>query len=1022
MPFREDTEFTTYLALPEDFDLNPDAEPVDGNVLASAFRLENPLVSLFNSFQPHREAMIDPDYRPFDDIQGTEFEPYWERFTEVRNSDHAEQIKAKISREIEDRKVLQASGGWGVLAQIGAALLSPTSLAPGGAIIKSAKGVSIARTGLAVSGSAALATSLDELSLQSSQETRTWEESAVAIGGSVILGGLLGASVGKLASHEYTALVTKTEDTLVATYELDRALRSVGAATTAKDLTLRNENLFQTIRKLPVVGRPLVGSDPLLRSMLHDFTEVRSASARLAEPVLEYEVNLTGQTALGGAVPVETRVKSRRQNELGGLHADFSRSYAEYSKDGPVGHIGTITAPITGKWAHLLGFERKMSAREFAGEISKAVRRGDKHPIPQVQSMAEKLRRNLFDKVGREAEELGLLPEGITLANSGTYLPRIYNVEKINMHYGDGSADDILPVLEREFLRKSKEAQARIDKLEVDVTNIGEAAQKAIDKDRVFAGQTNAEIKTAVAETVQSIKGLKPGQSAWRVALADPTRARVLDVSDELLEPWLEPDIRVVMTRHFDSMVPDMEIIREFGDLEMSDVIKRINDEEARRLGAAKGTKAHKRIVKDAKGAREDLEAMRDRIRGVYKLPDNPRNAWVVGGRVARTFSFTGLLGGFMLSAAPDLGNVLGRSGVEAAFGSLTAFTDPRRMGIAMKDAADLGAAAEWFLNGRAMEIANLTDPFGSMTKSERLIGDTGRLFSYVSGVIPWNAGWKTVGGAFVSSRMAKASEAVRAGKATPKQLRILAANGIEPWMAERIALQIERHGDTDGKLWLPRGALWDDAEAFQAFRHAMTREFDLMVPTPGQDKPLAFSSELGKFLFQFKSFAFSAHQRILLAGIQKADADTLATVVPMLALGVLISNIKADQYGNDRKQGAALWEDAIDRSGLAGWLFEIHSPANALFGGALSLSGEEISRYRAKSTFEGLTGPSFGIGVGLAEGISAASKQAAGTGKLTSRDIDQMSRALPGNNLWYLLPLFQQIEDVIAAEFGSGG
>lgn len=140
-----------------------------------------------------------------------------------------------------------------------------------------------------------------------------------------------------------------------------------------------------------------------------------------------------------------------------------------------------------------------------------------------------------------------------------------------------------------------------------------------------------------------------------------------------------------------------------------------------------------------------------------------------------------------------------------------------------------------------------------------------------------------------------------------------------------------------------------------------------------------------------------------------------------MLALGLLISNIQADRHGNERKQGAALWEDAIDRSGLAGWLFEIHSPANALFGGALSLSGEEISRYRAKSTFEGLTGPSFGIAVGLAEGISAASKQAAGTGKLTSRDIDRMSRAVPGNNLWYLLPLIQQVEDRIESEFGGG-
>lgn len=1299
MPFQDDQPIIGPTALPDGFDINPEIEAPEGNVLGAAFRLENPLVSRFNSFQYDRSAPFDPSYRPWEDIQGTVYEGYSDRFVEARNRDEVSEMMAQIDRELDDRRVVDAAGGWGVLAEITAGILTPSSLLPGGAVVKSAKGIRLGRSAMSVAGATGVAVAMDEISLQGSQQTRTIEESAFAIGGSVILGGMLGGGVAKLAKSEQLRLSANIETSFEAVHDLDQGFRSIGAAANEQDLTLRKEGLFQAIKRIPVVGRPLVGSDPLLRSMLHDFGEVRAASSRLAEPVLEYEINASGKSALGGAVPVETRIKTRRQNELAGLHADFARFYAEYSKDGPVGMVGRATAPLTGKWAHLLGYERKLSMAEFSQEVAKAMRRNDKHPIPQVQSVADSIRRNLFNPAKVEAEELGIFPEGVELADTGSYLTRSYNVQKIEAHLGDGSADDILPLLEAEFRRKGVEAENRLafdstvddlesqrfraretarsaqsalnkaerkakaartradaaigrergvervsgalakalsdraaklsegvlsgdelldfkdiledargvkrieprdllatirdmggirddgtgelkaaldtslntikradglhpDDMRVALEELGflpegmtvndfygtlreaaggqkhyssfdaqelarfEAAQefaaamadldidisapldqivkklpghskspkvaktkaaeaqragakaakqqsaaedrllKAIDRlenskarlkeidkeigpkvraeikqaqdelksvlpelrkakgaragDEYFANRSDLEIKADVEDAVNAIRGLKPGQHIYQTAFAKPSRARVLDVSDELLEPWLESDARVVMTRYFESMVPHLEITREFGDVDMTDVFRKIDDEEMRLLKTATSDKQRKQIARDAKGGRQDLRAMRDRIIGTYGLPKDPRNGWVIAGRTARTVSYTGLLGGFMFSAMPDLGKVLGQSGMEAAFGAVTALTDPKRFGLSLKQSADLGAAAEWYLNGRAMEIANLTDPFGAQTKAERLIGEAGRVFSYAAGVIPWNAGWKTVGGAFVTSRMAKAAEAVRSGGASTKQIRMLAANGIEPWMAERIAKQVEAHGETDGLLWLPQGGAWDDAEAYQAFRNAMTREFDLMVPTPNQDRPLAFSGELGKFVFQFKTFAFSAHHRILLSGIQKADGDALATLVPMLALGVLVSNIRADQGGHERKQGAALWEDAIDRAGLAGWMLEIHAPANALFAGALSLSGEEISRYRTRSTIEGLLGPSFRLGKSVAEGIGAASRQAAGTGKISGRDVDNLTRAIPGNNLWYLMPLFQQIEDEMAANFGN--
>ncbi|QTN34674.1 hypothetical protein [Cognatishimia activa] len=1011
MPLVYDEVEPGQLALREGLDLGEETQQSGLDVLGAAFRQENPVVSALTGFSFDHSIDRDPEYRSWDEVQGTKYEPYADRLANSPNAEQTALALAQIDREIEDKTAIHEAGAWGNLAGFSAAILSPTSLLPGGAVVKGAKGgVSIGKTAMTVSGANAAAIAIDELALHSSQQTRTGAETVYAIGGGVLLGGLLGAAVGKMSPEAFKAASHSAERLPEAIHDIDSSFRSVGAAENTEDFSLRKEKLFSTVRNLPVVGRPIMGTDPLLRSMLHDFQSVRAASARLAEPILEYEVNSSGKHVLSGRAPVETRIKTRRNNELAGLHAEFVRNYANYAKDGPVGLVGHFTAPVTGKWSHLFGYDRKLSSAQFAEEVAKALRRDDKHPISQVQKTAAALRTLLFEPTKKEAEELGIFPEGMRVKNAGSYLSRIYNTEKITRHLGDGSSDDILPILEKEFAKKRSDALQRLE-LDKSLSGALSRAMDDIEYDEFLAAKSDIEIKSEVEETVRTIRGLAPGQHAYQAVLSKPSRTRVLDVPDEVLEPWLESDARVIMTRYFETLVPDFELIREFGDIELSGAIQKINEEETRLTKAASSSRKKKQVERDANAARRDILAMKERIRGTYMLPSDPRNVWVAASRVSRTLSYTGLLGGFTISAMPDLGKVVGEAGVEAAFGSFTALTDPKRMKLGLEEASELGAAAEWYLNGRAMEIANLVDPFSSKTRGERIVGEIGRTFSYVAGIVPWNAGWKTVGGAFVASRMSKAAVAMASGKATQKQTRFLAANGIEPWMADRIAKQVQKHGDLNGTLWLAQGRAWDDKEAFRAFNDAMTREFDLMVPTPNQDRPLTFSSEAGKFFFQFKTFAFSAYHRILLASIQKADGDALASVVTMLALSVMVSHIKSDLGGYERKEGVALWEDALDRSGLAGWLMEVHAPANALLGGALSLSGEEVSRYRTRGTLEGLLGPSMGLAKGVGEGVAAASRAAAEKGQFTEWDRKQMLRAVPGNNLWYLMPLFQKIE-----------
>src|SRR5690606_20424804 len=130
-------------------------------------------------------------------------------------------------------------------------------------------------------------------------------------------------------------------------------------------------------------------------------------------------------------------------------------------------------------------------------------------------------------------------------------------------------------------------------------------------------------------------------------------------------------------------------------------------------------------------------------------------------------------------------------------------------------------------------------------------------------------------------------------GAASPKEIRKLAAAGINADLAQRITAQFSKHGDTQSGVLLAKAAAWDDRLAREAFRSAVVRDVDRIIVTPGQDKPLWMSTELGKTIGQFKSFSVSSMQRTMLAGIQQRDAATLNGTLLMLALGAATSALQ---------------------------------------------------------------------------------------------------------------------------------
>lgn len=184
------------------------------SVVDATMRTENLIFSGVASQQIGASQEPEPDFKPFEEIKGTKYEQHFRSFVDVRNRAQMEAVKADIDREEEDRKIIQAAPWWmTVPAGLIAGVTDPTILLPGGAFVRSTRGgVAVSRSALNVGTAAGAAVGVQELGLHSMQHHRTGTESAVNIGASVLLGGMIGAGGSALLNRgEWSAAVRAAE-------------------------------------------------------------------------------------------------------------------------------------------------------------------------------------------------------------------------------------------------------------------------------------------------------------------------------------------------------------------------------------------------------------------------------------------------------------------------------------------------------------------------------------------------------------------------------------------------------------------------------------------------------------------------------------------------------------------------------------------------------------------------------------------------------------------------------------------
>jgi hypothetical protein len=1076
----------TIVAPPDDYEYNFFEE-----VVPAAFRLENTIGSFLSDETVGLGGVENQDFDPFSRLRPGD-EQYSNRFAFADTPEEVSKLQAQIDRETRDKDILRSSGGLGTVAAMAAGVLDPINFIPvGGAAYKTYRtGGSILRNAGTTARAGLLSSTASEALLQNNQMTRTYGESAANIAASTLFSGILGGGVATV--RRMIDGSERSVDDVVAQIDNDLTVGngSVGAAR-VKDLDpesiskieaevgkmVKDGKIADTEEGIEVAKRiasellgregmqknwavngalKIVGDqDPTLR-ILQSPSQV---SRELGQEMFETPLVL-GKNEVGEATPLSVQALIRgyeasNYRALSGMDDDFVQYVTGHSKN-----FGDIVRYESGRLLHIN--TGKMSYRQFREAVGKAARREDdasslsgipEDAVKYINSAAKRFRSEVYDPATQKAIDVGLLPEGVDPKTAASYLNRVYDLDKLAQPEVRARFID---VTSEWLVRKAEEARVRTTTFEDEVAVLKkqiqeknneaplllEKREQLHDRDLKEIEMQPEEFRSLAAEILQRIKGTPAGRLPYDVSMdrissggraasskAGPLKARVFMIEDELIEEFLVNDIEQVAKRFVRSIAPDIELTKKFGDIEITSKIKEIQDDYMRLMERpdADVIKLEKRMNADIR----DIAALRDSLRNVYGVPENPMDWKVRTGRAFRQLNYIRLLGGMTISAIPDIARPVMVHGFGRVFGDaiVPLVRNFSAMGKLTQQMRDMGLASDMINNSRIRQHADVTDDFLRHTMIERGLGAMSDTMGMVSLMALWNTAFKQMTGVVSMNRMIRGIDAEIAGTISKKERTYLRQNYIGKEEGSSIRKMLNEHGDVENGVQMPNALEWTDRSAYDVFQAALNREVDRTIVTPGLDKPLiATSTEVGRLAFQFKSFAIAATQRIMLSGLQQKDMATLNGMLFAVSLGMTAAAFK--MWDSGRGEELKNWTtekwiaEGVDRSGVTGWLFEANNMIEKATRGSVGVSaltgGKQMSRYASRNLSGALLGPTAGTLNLMATATGSVSSGILGDDDWKASDTHAVRKLLPYQNLLFLRQMLDSAEKGINSSIGA--
>ena len=496
-------------------------------------------------------------------------------------------------------------------------------------------------------------------------------------------------------------------------------------------------------------------------------------------------------------------------------------------------------------------------------------------------------------------------------------------------------------------------------------------------------------------------------------------KSRVFDIPDELVEDFIENDIEQLSSAYLRQSVPDIELVREFGGnkidpsdaVDMTSELKRIDEDYLRRMESAETPKERIAISKEKDKVQTAIVGMRDRIRGVYDIPDQ----MTLGRRLnasARNLNFARLLGGVVASSLPDISRTFMSEGFMRAFGSgwRPLVSNLSNLKPLKDEVHFYGIAIDTYTSGRIEAIADVTDYRVGGTKVEKALQYVSNHFGNVSLMNPWTDMQKTVHAMAMQGRV---FSDLKKGKYDNRLSRL----GIEEGDAQQILEQVNKYGQDLSGTRLFNAKNWDRQDLAFKWAAALRKESDRVIIVPGQEKPLFMSRDVGKTLLQFRSFMLSSTQRTMLAALQGQETNAIGGLLSMVSMGAMAYAFKQWDAGREISSDPSVWiTEGIDRSGATGLIMEVNNTVEKITGNRVGLRrafgvAEPASRFASRSVHEGFMGPTYGSLAGTTLRVGQALSD---ENEWQESDTSAFRRLSPYQNLTFFRRGFDALEEAV--------
>ena len=899
-------------------------------VLRAGFSQENPFASAVK-YLNREEAEPDdapPGYDAFEGIEGTIFEEFPDALVGVYTPAQKDSVEKALWDQVREDQMLDDAGAFGAMSRMAGGLLDPFIAVPLGGQIKAVTGAyrvanavgktskfqTLVRAGFTgkvpadlvtpftaaatTARASAIGTAMSEAVLGATQETRSGAEIARNMTASILLGGILGGTVGHISRKGRIAALADLEEVLA---------QAKGEGKALKNIELNERDLIN-----PTDGSASGAEIKMASALGLEKLTTTKVTKGLVSPVVRILVRSKSQTAkLTALEMVDSPVKfegvvlgsSAESDILSSnilrieLFTSGSRLYREYrlriakEKGASTVGLGGGGRPRAAAVSALDKLSGRGSGGAFLsrGEFNSAAYRwvdSDLDDIPEATALGKLWLDKVYAPKLKEAIKEGLIDEAIVAAGTKgavRYLNRIYLKNPLiaqGPEFKDNvirpwlvsvmDGEEINGILKRagvdivpEGKLKGKIRSRTLSKLGKDTPEVKPGGDVLLPRGAklglnetppslrdVYTPQQRAALDKAIDKQVYDIfqhltegtRGRLPYEAMRKSSGSQSAfKGRVMDWSEADLRDYgvLETDIEVVGDRYLRTVVPDIAFKKRFGDLDLKARLETIDKEYDELMP---NTPENKRVAlqKQLADDKDQIVGMSQVLRGT--LNQGKRSEGLSTAiRGAKAFNYITIGGQFTVNSIVDVAMPSIKNGLLRSFatGWLPFIGGLLRISKASKlgneEARMLGTAADLFLGTRSRHAAELGTDF-SNNAADDVIQAIGKKASIINLLAVWNQGMQGIVANISMTRMLKAIIAEGKGKISKRELDNLHFARLTPDIRAKIRKEISREGgmESGGGLKWSRVENWESLEAAEEWGRAVRFTVDNTILAPG--------------------------------------------------------------------------------------------------------------------------------------------------------------------------------------------